>query len=369
MAITTIGVNDAITVKRWSASLAVDVGRESYFQKKMMGKGDAARTPIQILTELESQAGDKITYDLSMQLGMVPIQGDATLEGNEEDLKFYTDGVFIDQARGAVNTGGRMTHKRTLHDLREVAKQRHTEWWARVFDEEFFVYLSGARGANTDFIYPTNWTGRATNALAAPDAEHLLYGGAATSKASLAATDKFTLSLVDKAVARASMMGGGTTGTPQIQPVRIDGEERYVVVMNPWQAYDLRTNTSTGQWLDIQKAAAGAEGRDNPMFKGSLGMYNNVILHEHKAVIRFADYGSGGDVATARALFLGSQAGVVAFGSPGTGLRFGWHEELFDHDNQVAISTSAIYGIKKARFNSKDFGVIALDTAAKDPTA
>lgn len=57
------------------------------------------------------------------------------MEGNEEDLKFYTDSLYIDQARGGVNTGGRMTRKRTIHDLRKVARARQSEWWARVFDQ------------------------------------------------------------------------------------------------------------------------------------------------------------------------------------------------------------------------------------------
>jgi N4-gp56 family major capsid protein len=124
--------------------------------------------------------------------------------------------------------------------------------------------------------------------------------------------------------------------------------------------------------LDIQKAAAAAEGRNNPMFKGSLGMYNNVILHKHRGVIRFSDYGVGNNVTAARALFLGRQAGVVAFGSSGTGLRFDWNEEMEDRGNQVVITTGSIFGVKKTAFTiggtSRDFGTIALDTAVADPT-
>lgn len=261
-----------------------------------------------------------------------------------------------------------MTQKRTLHDLRKVAKSRQSEYWARLFDEQFFMYLSGARGVNADYIFPTSYTGRANNAFNAPDSDHLLYGGAASSKATVAATDKMDLTLIDKAKTRASMMGGGTEGKPQVQPIMVDGEEHFVVVMNPWQEYDVRTNSGTGQWLDIQKAATTAEGKANPIFRGSLGMYNNVVLHSHKAVVRFDDYGSGNNVKAARALFLGEQAGVCAFGSPGTGMRFDWHEEMQDRGNQVVITTSSIFGVKKTRFNSMDFGLISLDTAAKDPT-
>ena len=66
------------------------------------------------------------------------------------------------------------------------------------------------------------------------------------------------------------------------------------------QEDDLRSNTNTGQWLDIQKAAATAEGRNSPIFKGSLGMYRGVVLHSHHNVIRFDDYGAGSNYEAAR---------------------------------------------------------------------
>jgi len=375
MAKTIVGVGDAKAIKRFSAFLAVDVGRKSYFNRKFMGVGEEAQTPIQTLPHLERDSGDQISYDLVMQLKMKPIQGDATLRGKEEDLKFYTDSLYIDQLRGGVNTGGKMSRKRTIHDMRAIARVRQSEWWARLFDETLFQYLSGARGVNSDFIEDTSFTGYATNAFVAPDAMHILYGGDATSKATLDAADKISLSVIDKALARAEVMGGGTSGIPSIQPCEIDGEPHFVLVMHPWQEYDLRTTTSTGQWLDIQKAAAGAEGKANPIFKGGLGMYNNVVLHKQKAGIQFSDYGAASPavVKAGRALFLGRQAGVVAFGSPGTGLRFDWNEELEDRGNQVVITTSSIFGVKKSAFTidgtSRDFGVIAIDTACADPTA
>ncbi len=371
MAKTIIGLNDAKAVKKYSGYLAVDVGRIGYFSKKFMGVGEDASFPIQMLPHLENDAGEQITYDLSMQLKMQPVEGDETLEGKEEDLKFYTDQVYIDQMRGGVNTGGRMTRKRTIHDLRKVARKRQGEWWARVFDELIYMYLSGARGMNADYIFPTTYAGFANNSLTAPDSDHILYSGAATSKASLVVGDQIDLTTIDRLVSKATMMGGGTQGVPQISPIMIDGEEHYVLVMTPWDEYNLRTNTSTGQWLDIQKAAATAIGRKSPIFKGGLGMYNDVVLHKHKGVIRFDDYGAGGNIAASRSLFMGVQAGVCAFGSPGTGLRFDWHEESRDNSNQAVISTSAIFGVKKTTFTidstDTDFGVIAVESAAADP--
>lgn len=371
MAQTIVGVNDPKSVRKFGGFLAVDVGRSSYWNKKMMGVGIEAQTPIQTLLQLENDAGDTITYDLVMQLKMQPVEGDNILRGKEENLNFYTDSISIDQARGGVNTGGKMTRKRTLHDLRKIARARQSEWWAKVFDELFFMYLSGQRGSNSDYIYGRDYAGFAGNALVAPDSMHRLYGGAATSKGGMTAADIFDLKLLDKAQTHASTMGGGTSGIPGIEPCMVDGEEHFVVVMHPFQEYNLRTNTAAGQWLDIQKAAAGAEGRNNPIFKGNCGKYNNVVLQTHKAVILSDDYGAGQDVKAARALFLGRQAAVVAFGSAGTGLRFDWHEEQEDRGNQVVITTSSIFGIKKTAFTidgvSRDFGVMALDTAAASP--
>ena len=39
------------------------------------------------------------------------------------------------------------------------------------------MYASGTRGTNTDYIFPTTYTGFANNSLTAPDADHALFAG------------------------------------------------------------------------------------------------------------------------------------------------------------------------------------------------
>jgi len=370
MAQTIIGLNDAKAVKKYSGNLAVDVGRKGFFTRKFMAKGEVPTKPIWQLTDLESDAGEQITYDLSMQMNMQPIEGDAVLHGKEEKLIFFTDAVYIDQMRGGANCGGRMSRKRTLHDLRKIAKARSTDWWARVYDQIFFMYLSGARGVNSDFVFPTTYSGFANNSLTAPDANHLVYGGVANAKNTLASTDKMTTLPIDKAVAYAEMMGGGgpaASAVPQIQKCNVDGEEVFLVIMNPYQKFDLRRNSTTNDWADIQKALATAMGKSSEFLKGGLGIWNGCVLHSHANCIQFSDYGAESNVAAARALFMGKQAGVIAFGSPGQNLRFGWNEEGRDNNNEIVITTHSIVGIKKVTFNGNDFGAIALDTAAARP--
>ena len=373
MARTIVGVNDPKAVKRYSSLLAIDTPKESYFGPRLIGEGEPARLPIQRLTELENDAGEQITFDLSVQLKQQPIEGDDIQEGTEEDLNFYSDGVYIDQQRGGVNSGGRMTRKRTLRKMRDIARVRQSEWWARLFDEVRFIYLSGARGVNTGFIYGTSWAGRSNNPISAPDSSHLmlprLAGGTLATKATLTAAETMKLSMIDRLVAHAGTMGGGNQEVPRIQPIKIDGETRYVLVMHKWQEYNLRTDTGTGGWLDIQKALATSIGKDSSIVKGGSGMHNNVVLHSHENLIRFSDYGAGGNLPAARALFLGVQALVEAYGSPGTNQRFDWYEEARDNGNQVVIATSCIWGCKKVTFNGLDYGVIAVDTYAADPNA
>ena len=60
---------------------------------------------------------------------------------------------------------------------------------------------------------------------------------------------------------------------------------------------------------------------------------------------------------------------VIAWGGGGTYGRYSWNEEKDDRGNALAITAGAIYGCKKTRFNSKDFGVFSVDTACTDLNA
>jgi N4-gp56 family major capsid protein len=363
MSSTQFGTNHPMTQKKWSGNLAVDTVKKSYFENRFIGTTD--NHIIQRKTELEGDSGDRISFDLCVQMRNKPTYGDDRLEGKEESLKFYTDEVRIDQVRHAASAGGKMSRKRVAHDLRTIAKARLGDYFSRLVDEYFFMYLSGARGVNEDFIESTAFTGFAGNAFTAPDSEHLLFGGSATSKLSLTASDKMTKAIVERALNKAEMMQARNPDTANMVPVSNGSEDQYVFLMNPDQAYDLRVADTQG-WLDIQKAAAAAEGRNNPIFKGGLGMIGGAVLHKHRSAIRFTDYGAGANVAAARALLLGRQAAVVAYGTTG-GMRYQWEENEKDYKNEPTVASGFIAGIKKTQFNGKDFGVISIDTASANP--
>jgi N4-gp56 family major capsid protein len=339
----------------------------------MASESKRARTPIQVITDLEKDAGLEVTVDLLMPMSMEPVV-QAKLEGRGAPLKYFTDKLRIDQVRGAVGAGDRVTSKATLRNLREDAKIVMKDWWARLQDELHFIYLSGGFGnyGGTGYLWTAANAMFTVNAITAPDSQHLMYGGNATAKGDIGTDDGFDLRLIDRAVAKAETMGGDGTNELSMVPVNVDGKKCYVVLCHTFQYDAMKANASTGQWLDIQKAAAAASGSNALLFKNSGGMYADCVIHKHRNVMRFNDYG-GGAIKAARALFLGSQAGELAYGSSGgMGTRYRWTEVMTDHEDQVEIGTHCIMGVKKSTYKSKDgavtrdFGVIALDTYCAD---
>ncbi len=351
--------------KKWGSNLTVDAIEKSYFNRKFVGTGE--NNIIEEKTDLKDDAGDRVSFDLSVQLRQNPTFGDRRLKGNEENLRFYTDEVIIDQMRKSVSAGGRMSRKRTAHDMRKIGRDRLGDYWSAYIDQLFFIYLSGARGINEDYFAPLDFTGIAGNPIQAPDADHIVYGGAATSKAEITAADTMSRDVIERTAAYAKMIAAQNPEAQTLHPVTVDGNSRFILVMSEWQAYALR-NKDTNGWVQIQRDAAGAMGKGSPLFTDALGMVGNVVLHSHERPIRFNDYGAAANVTAARALFMGKQAGVVAYGTP-RGSRFDWQEEMEDYENEPTIAAGIIMGCKKTRYNGRDFGVIAVDTAAKTSKA
>lgn len=346
MAVTSYGTNDPLAVKLWSKRLAVEVLKTTWSSRFM---GTSTSSIIQIKDETQKSAGDKITYGLRMQLNAPGVIGDGTLQGQEESLTTYNDAVIINQLRHAVLSAGRMSQQRVPFVVRDEALSGLRDWYADRIDQSWLNQIGGYV-AQTD----TRYTG--LQAVTDADIAHHKFtlGTVTVGDQSLTSADTFTLSVIDKAVEAARTL------SPAIRPVSVAGKNRYCLFMHPYQVTDMRTNTSTGQWLDIQKAAmTGGEIEDNPIFDGSLGMYNDVILHSDSRVPQGITSTTGAAITTVRrAIFCGAQAAMMAFGRDNGPERFTWVEELFDYENELGVSCGLIWGLKKTIFNSLDFATI-----------
>lgn len=349
MADTSYGVNDALAVKLWSKVL-IREALKATFVYQFIGEGQDAL--IQRKTETSKGPGDKVTFGLRMQLSGDGIQGDGTLEGNEEALVTYSDSVTINQLRHAVRSAGKMSEQRVPFSVREEAMSGLRDWWAARLDTSFANQIAGYT-VQSD----TRFTGNV--ATIAPTSAQLLVQGQAA-EASITSSDTFTLGLIDRAVTLAKTM------SPVIRPLRVSGKDMYVAFLHPYQVRSMRTSTTTGQWLDIQKSAmTGGDVDDNPIFSGALGIYNNVILHEWTRLP--AAVSSGAALANSRrAVFCGAQAAVYATGQNYTD-QPAWYEQLFDYGNKLGVAACMIFAMKKTVFNSADFGTIVLSSYAAAP--
>lgn len=360
MAATEFALNSALAVQRWSLSLAKEAAKKQYF-RKFMGTGTDAM--ITVKKELNKGAGEKITYALRMKLDGDGIEGDNIIEGTsaETALDFYYDYVLIDQRRKGTKSKGKMSEQRVPYNMRKEGRDALSIWWAEDYDEQTIMYLSGARGVDTSFHVALGYTGRASNSFQTPDSDHVIYGGNASGLSDIDAQDKMNLEIVEKLVAKTETLD------PMIQPFRINGENKFVLLMHTWNAYDLRTSISENDWMSIHKATDGAK---SPIYQNALGEFAGIILHKHRNVIRFdSTTGCGSGITASRSLLLGAQAGVIAWGGASSMGRYSWNEEMDDRGNALAITAGAIYGCKGTYYNSQWFGRVAVDTYCKNPNA
>jgi N4-gp56 family major capsid protein len=352
MAATEYAVNDPLAVKLWGRKLMREALKKTWIYR-FIGNDD--NSVIQLKTETQKSAGDKITYGLRMQLNGDGIQGDGTLEGNEEALTTYSDSILVDQLRHAVRSSGRMSEQRVPFSVREEARAGLQDWWAARIDTWFFNQVCG-NAAQSD----TRYTGN--NAVTISDSSHTVRPSSSGTDEDMSdtASQIFSLSLIDNAVEKAS------TASPMVRPLRIGGSDYYVLFLHDFQVTDLRTNTDTGQWLDIQKSVIqGGNISNNPVFTGALGVYNGVILHKSNRITTGVNSSTSAALTSIRrAVLCGAQATALAYGVDHGPMRMEWVEELFDYGNQLGVSAGCISGMKKTRFNSLDYATVVIPTFA-----
>lgn len=362
-------VISALVPAIWQKELHKDVSDGLYFaQKKQMGKD--TNNVIQVKDELTKQQGDRVTFGLSIKLSGEGVDGDNDLEGQEEEQTQYSQSVVIDQKRFAVKLKGQLTEQKAAYDMRMDAKEKLGIKMMEFEERQFFMKLGGVTTTTLTDVGATVYSRSATwsnSANIVPAADEAAGAGTrylcakSTGIDAIAATDILTTTLITQARVKAAVT---SSGIPKIQPLRIDGQEYYIMYIHPWQEADLKT-ASGSVWAQAQRDAQ-IRGDKNPLFTGALGIWDRVILFDHEYVPTAAATHAFSPGATAcnarvfRSLLCGRQAAVFAqCKNPN-----GFVEETFDYKNKVAYATGLIGGIQKTAFNSVDYGVLTVDTGA-----
>lgn len=365
MGTTSYGVNDALAVKLWSRVLDHEALKYTAIAPLI---GEDENSIIHMKNEMQKGAGDQVTYGIVMQLNQAGFSENQVAEGNGETLTTYNDALSINELMAVVGVKSRRTidQQRVPWDLRNTARARLSDWYAKRYSVAFFNQVCG-NTAQTDTRY--------TGLQAVTASTMVVRQSSRASDDLLLAGDTYTLDLIDKAKEKA------ITATPMVRPVKIKGRDRreggrsdynntledmFVVYLHPYQVTAVRKNTSTGQWLDIQKAASmGREETGNMIFSGALGLYNGCILRSAYDIANGISAVDGSSVANVRrSVLLGGQAAMIGFGRDNSPNKMIWNEELFDHKRRLEISAMTIHGLKKTRYNNADYGVVVISTYA-----
>ena len=334
-----------LIIKHWARQLWKSGVDESYWRKFM---GYDSSSIIHIKEELHKGSGDTIIIPLRMPLVGAGVIEDNILEGNEEALSFRDFSVPLSYVRHATKIKGEFEEQKTQINLRTESSIAMKDWLARYIDLAIFAMYTG-----TPFPLIRTATDLFPFTIEPPTSDRVMFAGSATSEAKITAADTFNTALISMAKRKAI-----EDEVRAIRPVRVDGKDTYVMVIDHWQARDLRADP---KWLEAQQHA-NVRGNNNPIFSGAIGTWDGVVVHENGRVPR-TNTGAGGTT-VGHALLLGAQSMVFAEGrAPKVVVK------KFDFDNQYAVSIGRMFGLKRSMFrydnvNWTDYGCLNIMTAS-----
>lgn len=423
MATTSIATADSVTVKKFSVALFAtcvrtpnemknltgEAPQQAQAEAKMKGQTNPGM-PIVRVTDLSSTAGDKVSIDLFNIIGGKPIMGDRNASGRGERLTFNSMDITIDQYTKVVDTGGKMTKKRTVHNLRSLAMATLAGYMPRLESQICMVHMAGARGSQNgvDWVVPlssdTDFAEIMVNTVKAPtynrhyviNSTGLTQGGAQL--ASIVSTDIWTYAHLD-----ALRVWLDDLEFP-MQPVKIaddpaaGDDPMYVLMVSPRQYAQFLAQSSGLRTFQQNAWNRASYGSKHPLFKGEVGMWNGILVKKMSRSIRFAiseavPHITSANEATAtetnvtvngsltagfaveRSLLLGAQALANVYGkNQGSDFHFEYMEDTYDFGRKLEIAAAGMGGKAKVRFNipnsagtaiPTDHGVCVIDSAVR----
>ena len=309
----------ALVPKVWAKKVWHEGLKESYFDKFTALDGSNV---VHKSEDLKNVKGDSVVFGLMMNLSGQGVEGNQRkLTGAEEALNIYDFTVNTQLVRNAVSRY-EADDQKTQYDMLKEIKGALKQWLSDWLDNKLINRLS---------YNPSNG--------------EVLYASAAGTQSSITANDKLTTTIISRAKRKAMMHA------PKVQPIKVDGMDKYIMLVHPWAARDLKDDP---KWLAAQQNA-NIRGSKNPIFTGALGEYDGVILYEYERVLSSNIGASSANVC--QNLLLGKQAACFAVARPAK------HIEQTDDYGNIAGNGIAFYGaVEKTNFNGKDYGVINVMT-------
>lgn len=336
-----------LTVKQWDDNYFVEYVQDNVFFP-YMGTGEAK--VVQVNEDLTRKKGDKFAFALVNKLTNAPVLGNATLEGNEEDLSSRSFELTVDLRRNAVKIP-KMEQQRSAIDLREAARSALKVWSMEDMRNGVIDALYSIDGVS--FL---NTSAAQRNAWVTNNAVRVLFGNGVTNYSTTFATAMATLDNTnDRATAaamslarRRALTAGNSTTLPKIRPIEVSGGKRVLVAfLHPLAFRDLSIS------LEALNRDAYERGMSNPIFTGADLYYQGVVFKEvddmpllpANATINGV---AVGNTVQASPIFLcGAQAVGVAYAQ-----RSRTETDDFDYGSKVGVAVEEIRSIGKMRYGT-----------------
>lgn len=422
MASTNIPSGSSLAAKEYSVALTTQLLRAPTNRKRLMGPAptmadlkskaavqSAPGMPFVSVTDLTKAAGDTVSCDAFNVVGGKPIMGDANAEGRGQRLTGLSMDVKINNSTWGVDTGGKMSRKRTKHDLRMVGMAQHMGYWPGLLWQRSLVHLAGLRGQQADpswkipLATDPDFADIMINPVKAPtynrhlvvDGSTFVRGGAQL--ASIDSTDSFKLAHLDELAVRLKSM---STKIQQVNikddPAAMDSPIRGVLMLGPGAYKSLLTDMTAGNNIRAFQQAAwnrASYGSKHPLFQGDVGMWNGILVREmdYSILMNAGDVvkhvtsanrltatetdvtvnSIGAGYQVERSLLLGAQSLFCAYGTTTSDDVAAMYEHWYNLDRNCEIFAEFMGGEAKCRFafnnengdpEPTDLGVMAIDS-------
>lgn len=318
MAGTKFTVPTNLVPKVWAAKVWREGTKASYFDKFTATDGSK---PIYVNKDLTRAKGDTVYFGIAMNLAGAGVTGNATLVGNEDELKLHDFAVTTQLVRNAVSRYVGDDNKSPYQAL-PLIKETLVQWLADWKDDTLVAALT-----------------------ADPTTGEFVSAASAGTEAAITASNKLTCDLISKAKRKAMLHA------PKVKPIKVNGQDRYIMLVSPLAARDLK---SDAVWQAAQQNA-NVRGDQNPIFTGALGVYDGVILYEYERIKVTTTGASSANVC--HNLLLGQQAACYAV------TKQPYHiQQLDDYGNVEGNGIAFNAGIAKVVFDGHDYGQIQVMT-------
>jgi hypothetical protein len=299
--------------------------------------------------------GDQVTYGIRMQLNGAGFTENQLAEGNGESLSIYSDALVINELGHVVGVKNGNTIDAAA---RAVQPARRSPRRSRRLVREALLRRRSSIRCAVSRCRPIRALHRPERGHA-PSAGRIIRQGRAPDDLLTAADD-----LHHQPDRQGE--GNGDHRHSEDPPVSIGGgrmptaagattiatlTDKYVMYLHPYQVTDMRTSTSTGQWLDHHQGRHA--GRQRVTRNGSIRVPSASTTASSCASLRRHQRHLG------RRRRRPHRQPRRAARRPGLHDRlrwpeglarpYRWNEELFDHKRRMEVSAWTIHGLKKTR--------------------